>query len=55
MELAGFSAKYGYKCDFEPSLPTGKKGDLIVHTPSEDLFFETLSIGTSDVQRSANI
>lgn len=48
LEISGFAAKYGYACEFEPTLSTGKKGDITVHTKSGNLFFKTVMIGTSD-------
>lgn len=48
LELAGFAAKYGYDCEFEPTLSTGKKGDISVYTRSGEIFFETVMIGNGD-------
>lgn len=55
LEISGFAAKYGYACEFEPTLSTGKKGDITVHTQSGNLFFETVMLGTSDPFSKADI
>lgn len=55
LEIASFAAKYGYACEFEPTLSTGKKGDITVHTKSGDLFFEAVMLGTSDPFSKADI
>lgn len=55
LEISGFAAKYGYACEFEPTLSTGRKGDITVHTRLGNLFFETVMIGTSDPFSKADI